>query len=129
MLAVTVGNNIRARKKKKKLSEMALCNTTGIEASNINKVINAKKGITLKSLHKIARALGCSLYDLFLEPDGSHATVDRFIRKCINISPKLRKAYPDPLLLAWLFDTRFLDKYSIKDIEKIANAPDEEEEE
>lgn len=129
MLSVTVGENIKARMKKKKLSELKIYSLTGIDASNLDKVIHAKKGITLKGLHKIARALGCNLYDLFIEEDGSHATVDRFIRKCIDISSDLRDAYPDPLMLAWLFDTRFLDKYSIKDIEEIANAPDEEEEE
>ena len=127
MLSVTVGENIISRKKTKKLSELKIEGLTGIDASNLNKIEHAKVGVTLRTLRKVARALECTLYDLFTEPDGGHATVDRFVRKCIDISPELREVYPDPLLIAWLFNSKLMDKYSIKDIEEIANAPDEEE--
>lgn len=125
MLAVLVGKNIQKFRKAKNLSEMDIFKRTGLDQSNLNKIELAKKGATLQKLHKIARALECSLYDLFTEEDGSHATIDRFIEKCLDSSPKLRAAYPDPLKLAWLFDTRFLDAYTIKRIEAIANGEEE----
>lgn len=128
MLLATVGNNIRARRKAQKLSLMKLYHRCGIDTSNLQKIERAKNGITLWKLRRIARALNCSLYDLFTEKDGSHDTIDRFISKCLAPSPKLREAYPDPLLLIWLFDTRFLDAYTVSDIEKVANAVEEEEE-
>lgn len=127
MLLVTVGNNIRTRRAEKELSIMRLYERCGVDPSNLSKIECAKKSATLRKLHKIARALECSVYDLFTEEDGSHQTVDRFLTKCIDFSPELRAAYPDPVLLLWLFDTKFLDTYTISGIEKVANGEEPEE--
>lgn len=129
MLLVTVGNNIRIRRTAKGLSLLKLYEKCGIDPSNLSKIECAKKSATLWKLYKIARALDCSLYDLFIEEDGSHDTLDRFISKCLSCSPKLRNAYPDPLKLLWLFDSKFLFAYTINGIEKVANGADDDYEE
>lgn len=129
MLLVTVGRNIRTRRKECGLSLMKLFGRCGIDASNLSKIECGTTNATLYKLHKIARALECSLFDFFVEADGSHSTAERFIEKCLDFPASLRETYSDPFRLAWVFDTKFLDKYSVEDIERIANASDSEEDE
>ena len=69
-----------------------------------------------KNMSILNLALDCTLYDLFEEPDGSHATADRFIMRRMSLSPLLQKAFPDPLLVLSLYDTDLLDKHTVKDI-------------
>ncbi|WP_159456451.1 helix-turn-helix domain-containing protein [Intestinibacillus massiliensis] len=116
MFGQIVGKNISKRRKGKNMSILNLALETGLDLANLSRIECGKANPTLQKLRKISRALGCTLYDLFEEPDGSHATADRFIMRRMSLSPLLQKAFPDPLLVLSLYDTDLLDKHTVKDI-------------
>ncbi|MDQ3108850.1 MAG: helix-turn-helix domain-containing protein [Bacteroidota bacterium] len=58
-----VGENVRKRRLKKKWTQIKLGDETGLDAQNISRIelgYNSK----LKTLKKLAEALGCSVADL-----------------------------------------------------------------
>lgn len=61
---ITLGENIARIRKRKKWSQSDLGAAAGIESQNINRIERGKSNPTVKTLKKIAEALGCTVADL-----------------------------------------------------------------
>jgi transcriptional regulator with XRE-family HTH domain len=61
---IKVGENIARIRKRKKWSQVDLGAEAGIDSQNINRIEKGKANATVKTLKKIADALGCTVSDL-----------------------------------------------------------------
>ena len=67
---MSLANNIRNRRLKKRLTQMALAERSGVTQAQISRLESgSEENTTLQSLRGIARALGCSVVDLLPEED------------------------------------------------------------
>ena len=60
-----IAKNIKAERKKKKLSQEALAEKADVHRTYIGMLERAEKNVTMLSLSKIADALGMDIADLF----------------------------------------------------------------
>jgi SOS-response transcriptional repressor LexA len=66
---MTVGTEIRKRRKALKWTLEELANRIGTDTGNLSRLETGKQGYSDETLHKIANALGCSLSDLFAQSE------------------------------------------------------------
>lgn len=61
----TIGNNIRKHRLEKRLTQQYLANQTGLSGSEISRIENGKRNISLKLLLQIADTLGIPPAEIF----------------------------------------------------------------
>ena len=64
-IKMEVGNRIRQLRKERLLSQEALAFKAGLDRTYIASVENGKRNLSIMSLEKITRALGCSMAEFF----------------------------------------------------------------
>ena len=68
-ILVSFGNSIRALTAKKKLSQRALSERSGLDTSYISGIERGVRNPSLKSLECVAKGLGCSIAETFKDLD------------------------------------------------------------
>jgi transcriptional regulator with XRE-family HTH domain len=64
---ITVGNNIKKERQKKRLSQESLAELAGLHRTYIGIIERAERNITITSLEKITKALNINISDIFNE--------------------------------------------------------------
>ncbi|MCQ2387874.1 MAG: helix-turn-helix transcriptional regulator [Clostridia bacterium] len=64
MINKTIGLNIKATMKDRKLKQCQLAKKAGLSTTQISNIINAKEGSSIQNYLGIAQALGVSFFDL-----------------------------------------------------------------
>lgn len=71
---MSLGEEIRRRRKELKLSQQELGKLVGLDSGNISRIERNKQGLTQETLRKTARALQCEVHELFQPPSPSNVT-------------------------------------------------------
>jgi transcriptional regulator with XRE-family HTH domain len=79
-LALHIGSNIKAYRKKLGLSQSQACVKIACDKRFYQRIEAGKAGLTLRTLLKISLALGIPLYDLF-KIEITHRTVEQEVQK------------------------------------------------
>jgi len=66
---VRFGAAIRARRQALQMSQEALADYAGIDRSHMGKLERGERNVTFLNIVRIAKAIGCSPSDLFIEAD------------------------------------------------------------
>lgn len=66
-IEITLGDNIRAERNRKRLTQHELARLTGVNVATICQIEKGKRAPALETLRGIARALNCSL-DILVPP-------------------------------------------------------------
>lgn len=67
-IQVSVGNRIRELRKSNKISQEKLASLAELDRTYINSVENGRRNISIKNIHKICVAFGCSINIFFTGP-------------------------------------------------------------
>lgn len=68
-ILVSFGNSIRKLRAKKKLSQRALAERSGLDVSYLSGIERGVRNASLKSLESVAKGLGCSIAETFKDLD------------------------------------------------------------
>lgn len=64
-ISVNFGKNIRKLRKVRKMSQMDLAEKAKLDLTSVNEIENGTRNPMLKTIRKLASALGISIKDLF----------------------------------------------------------------
>ena len=82
---VAFGNSVRKLRAKKKLSQRVLAERSGLDVSYISGIERGCRNVSLKSLEKVAKGLGCPISKTF-------EALDRLdLKKCLPKKAKRKK--------------------------------------
>ncbi len=71
-----IGENIRRIRTERKMTQVALAEESGVSVQMINQIEWGAKGLSVPTLIRVAKALGCST-DAILEGEENNGIVDK----------------------------------------------------